>query len=163
VKLLSRALLDELAAQAAASPRARAHHNLHASSEEPVQRYFVCANRDSYFRPHRHTSRAELALVVRGGLDLVIFDDDGRVSARYALGEGSANLGYETAQGTWHTVIARADGTTFLEIKQGPYDPASASEFAHWAPAEGSTGVAQFLAWARGAAPGDAAPAAASR
>lgn len=159
MKLLSRALLDELAAKAAASPRARAHHNLHASADEPVQRYLVTANRDSYFRPHRHAARAELALVVRGFMDLVTFDAGARVTARYALGEGTDNLGYETAQGTWHTVIARADGTTFLEIKQGPYDPATASEYARWAPAVGTAEVARFLEWVRGAAPGDVAPA----
>jgi len=31
MKLLSRTLLDELAAKAAASPRARAHYNIHAT------------------------------------------------------------------------------------------------------------------------------------
>lgn len=158
MKLLSRALLDELAAKAATHPRARAHHNLHRSADELVQRYFVTANRDSYFRPHRHAARAELAVVVRGLMDLVTFDAAGRVTARYALGEGTDNLGYEAGQGMWHTVIARADGTTFLEIKQGPYDPATAAEYARWAPAEGTPEVARFLEWVRGAAPGDVAP-----
>jgi hypothetical protein len=43
-------------------------------------------------------------------------------------------------------------------VKQGPYDPATASEFAPWAPAEGEPGVARFLAWARDARAGDRAP-----
>ncbi len=158
MKLVSQALLDELAAKAAASPRARAHHNLHTSPEDLVQRFLVVANRDSYFRPHRHTSRAELALLVRGRVDLITFDDEGRVTGRHAVGEGTGNLAYETAPGTWHTLVAARDGTAFLEIKQGPYDPATASEYAGWAPPEGDARVALFLAWARHAAPGDAAP-----
>jgi cupin fold WbuC family metalloprotein len=159
MKLVSRSLLDELAARAAASPRARAHYNLHAAPADAVQRFLVAANHDSYFRPHRHASRAELALVVRGRVDVLVFDADGQVTERHGVGAGSGNLGYETPPGTWHTLVAAADGTTFLEVKEGPYDPASAAEFAAWAPAEGTPQAAQFLAWARRAQPGDRAPA----
>ena len=158
-KLISQGLLDELAAKAAASARGRTHYNLHSSPAELVQRFFVVANRGSYIRPHRHATRAELALVVRGRLDLLAFDERGRVTGRYSLGEGTGNIAYESAPGSWHTVIANTDGAAFLEIKEGPYDPATAAEFARWAPAEGDPAVARFLAWARGAAPGDTAPA----
>jgi cupin fold WbuC family metalloprotein len=158
MKLISSSLLEELASAAAASPRGRTHYNLHAGPADLVQRYLVVANRGSYFRPHRHTTRAELALVVRGALDLLMFDDAGRLSARHAFGAGAANLAYENGPGIWHTVLVRDDATTFLEVKQGPYDPATASEFAPWAPAEGEPGVARFLEWARHAAPGDSAP-----
>ena len=75
LKLVPHALLDELAARAAASPRARAHHNIHATPADPVQRFLVVAQGDSYFRPHRHTSRSELALLVRGGVDVLLFDE----------------------------------------------------------------------------------------
>ena len=159
MKLISTSLLDELAAAAAASPRGRTHYNLHGSSADPVQRYLVVANRGSYFRPHRHATRAELALIVRGELDLIVFDEARRITARYGFGAVTGNIAYENGPGIWHTVVVRADATTFLEIKQGPYDPATASEFADWAPAEGDPGVAPFLEWARHAAPGDTVPA----
>lgn len=155
VKLLSRALLDELAARAAASPRARAHHNIHATSDDLVQRFIVVARPDSYFRPHRHAARAELALLLRGAVDVLTFEERGRVLARYAVGEGAESLAYETPPGTWHTLLAGPDGAAFLEIKQGPYDPATSSEFAAWAPAEGHPSVPDFLAWLRRARPGD--------
>jgi len=156
MKLISTSLLDELAAAAAASPRGRTHYNLHGSAADVVQRYLVVANRGSYFRPHRHTTRAELALVVRGALDLVLFDEARRVTARYAFGAG--NIAYENGPGIWHTVVVKADATAFLEVKQGPYDPATATEFAGWAPAEGEPAAARFLDWARRAAPGEIAP-----
>jgi cupin fold WbuC family metalloprotein len=159
LKLISQGLLDELAAKAAASARGRTHYNLHSSPADLVQRFFVVATRSSYVRPHRHATRAELALVVRGQLDLIAFDDGGRVTGRYPLGEGTGNLAYESAAGSWHTLVANTDGAAFLEIKQGPYDPATSAEFARWAPAEGDPAAARFLEWARGAAPGDRAPA----
>jgi cupin fold WbuC family metalloprotein len=159
VKLVSQGLLEELAARAAASPRGRAHHNLHASADDRVQRFLVAAMRNSYFRPHRHTTRAELAVLLRGRVTVVLFDERGLVTGRCAVGDGSGNVAYETASGVWHTLIVEADGTTFLEIKEGPYDPASASEFAAWSPPEGDARAAQFLEWARGARPGERAPA----
>jgi cupin fold WbuC family metalloprotein len=155
MKLLRHSIFPELMAQANASPRARAHHNIHDSSSDPVQRFFVVANRASYFRPHRHAGKCEMAVVLKGAFDVLIFDETGCVTARHAIGEGTPNLGYETPQATWHTLMARADGAAFLEIKQGPYDPATASEFAPWAPQEGHERVAQYLTWLRNAQPQD--------
>src|SRR5580700_198107 len=49
MKLFSRSLLDELTTRATASPRARAHQNIHEAASDPVQRFFVVTNRNSYF------------------------------------------------------------------------------------------------------------------
>lgn len=154
MKLIAHSQLDDLSAKASASPRRRAHLTIHTSSEDPVQRFFVAADRDSYFRPHRHLTKSELAVVIRGRVDVVTFDPNGRVTARYAIGEGADNLGYEAPHGTWHTLLALTDGCAFLEVKQGPYDPATAVDFAPWAPAEGEAGVATYLRWLREAGPG---------
>jgi cupin fold WbuC family metalloprotein len=159
MKLLPRGLLDELAAKAAASPRARAHYNIHATSAELVQRFLVVAQPHAYFRPHRHESKSELAVLVRGRVDVLTFDERGGVTARYGVGEGTESLAYETPQGTWHTLVPGAAGGAFLEIKEGPYDAATATQFAAWAPAEGDAAVAKFRAWLRVAQPGDTPPA----
>ena len=158
LELLPRALLDELAAKAAASPRLRTHHNIHATPADPVQRFLVVAQRDSYFRPHRHASRSELALLLRGAVDVLLFDDRGRVLARHAVGTDADNFGYETPQGVWHTLVPGASGCAFLEVKEGPYDPATAVQFAPWAPPEGAAAVAAFRLWLRNARTGDSPP-----
>jgi cupin fold WbuC family metalloprotein len=155
MEIFAQSLLDELAAKAAASPRGRAHHNVHASAADPLQRFFVVADRRSYFRPHRHHTRAELATVLRGGFDVLTFDETGCVAARWSIGAGTGNLAYETPPMTWHTLLAHSDGSAFLEVKQGPYDPATAAEFAAWAPPEGATAVAAVVDWLRRAQPGD--------
>ena len=158
LKLLPRALLDELTAKAAASPRARAHHNIHATPADLVQRFLVVAQGDSYFRPHLHTTRAELALLLRGRIDVLIFDDAGRVLARHAVGAGADSFAYETPPGVWHTLVPAAAGCAFLEIKEGPYDPATAVQFSEWAPAEGDSTVPAFRSWLRNAQPEDLPP-----
>jgi cupin fold WbuC family metalloprotein len=151
-------LLDELAAKATASPRARTNFNIHASAADPVQRFFIVANRQSYFRPHRHLSKSELALVIRGQFDVLTFDEHGVVTARHVVGGDAEGFGFETPRATWHTLIARTDGGAFFEVKEGPYDPASAVEFASWAPAEGDPSVPKFMQWLQTAQPGAAPP-----
>jgi len=158
MKLFSRTLLDDLSVKAAASPRRRANHNIHNSSSDLVQRFFIVTNRDSYIRPHRHLSRSELALAIRGGFSVLTFDEYGHVTARYEVGDNTPSIGFETPQRTWHTLVAVTDGSAFLEVKEGPYDPALASEFAPWSPPEGHPSVPHYLAWLTGAQPGAASP-----
>jgi len=158
LEILPRTLLDELAARAAASPRLRAHHNIHATPADPVQRFLVVAQRDSYFRPHRHASRSELALLLRGAVDVLLFDDRGHVLARHAVGTDTDNFGYETPQGVWHTLVPGAGGCAFLEVKEGPYDPATAVQFAAWAPPEGAAEAPAFQLWLRNARLGESPP-----
>jgi cupin fold WbuC family metalloprotein len=153
--VLSQSLLDELAAKAANAPRGRAHHTVHASNDDLVQRFFVAANRDSYFRPHRHHTKSELVILVRGSFDVLNFDDAGVVQGRWTIGEGQDLFAYETPRATWHTLLARCDGSVFAEVKEGPYDPATAVEFATWAPAEGDATVPACREWIRNAQPGD--------
>src|SRR5215831_3597714 len=145
MKLLPTTLLDELAAKAAASPRLRTNHNLHESPADPVQRYFIVAMRDSYFRPHRHPTKSETALVLHGRLDVVTFDDSGSIVARYAMGDGAQYFGYETPRATWHTLVVQSASAVFFEIKEGPYDPATIVESAPWAPADGDAKARSYL------------------
>jgi cupin fold WbuC family metalloprotein len=154
VRLFPHSLLDELAIQAGAGARRRAHHNVHAAPTDAVQRFFVVAHSDAYFRPHRHSAKSEMALVLRGRFAVLTFDDAGRLTARYPVGADQADMGWEVPRATWHTLLALQDGSAFLEIKQGPYDPATASQFAAWAPPEGDPAVPAFLQRLRTAAVG---------
>ena len=48
----------------------------------------------------------------------------------------------------WQDVItqfSRAVGSVFYEVKQGPYDPQRAKEFAPWAPLEGTPEATAYL------------------
>ena len=96
-------------------------------------------------------------MVLRGHIDVLTFDAGGGVTGRFGVGSEASNIGFETPRATWHTLLANADGAAFLEIKEGPYDPASAAEFAPWAPPEGHASVPEFQKWLRQAQPGTAA------
>jgi cupin fold WbuC family metalloprotein len=158
MKKISVTQLEELARQATRAARGRAHLNLHDSPADLVQRFFVAVEPRSYVRPHRHHTRAELLTVLRGCFDVLYFDDSGILLARHAVGEGSGVIALETPANTWHTLISHASGSVFLEVKQGPYDPATAVEFAPWAPPEGAPEVLRLLPWLRSADTGQAIP-----
>ena len=145
MKFITATLLDELAARAKSAPRRRTHHNLHEVPEDPVQRLFVAAEPDSYFRPHRHRNKPEFAVVVRGVFDLLTFDEIGRVVTRSSIGPQQETIGFETPAATFHTLIAKASGSVFFEVKGGPYDPQTAAEFAPWSPPEGTRDAAEFF------------------
>jgi cupin fold WbuC family metalloprotein len=157
MKLFSRDSIDQLSAKAASSPRLRANLNIHASGADPVQRFFIATQQDTYFRPHRHLTKSEFALVLRGYFDVLTFDESGGVTGRYRVGSDTPNIGFETPRGTWHTLLSGSDGAAFLEIKEGPYDPTTAAEFAPWAPPEGHESVPAFQQWLWRAQPGSAA------
>jgi cupin fold WbuC family metalloprotein len=96
-----------------------------------------------------------MALVIRGKFDLLVFDDRARVTDRLSLGFDSENIGFEIPPNVWHSWIPMIDDSIFLEVKEGPYDPTSALEFAGWSPAEGDVGVSGFLLTMRGLTVGD--------
>jgi len=144
MKVISAALIEELVARAGTQTRRRTNHNVHETPADPIQRMFVAAKRDSYFRPHRHPTKWEFAIVICGRFDVLTFADDGRVTERLALGIGAPAVAFEMPANTWHSWLPLTDDAVFLEVKAGPYDPATAAEFAPWSPAEGGPAATAF-------------------
>jgi hypothetical protein len=64
----------------------------------------------------------------------------------------------EIPPGTWHALAALEPGTVLLEVKEGPYAPAAAENFAPWAPAEGTEAVGALERWFHSARVGEHAP-----
>ena len=73
--------LGSLIDEAAQSPRARRHRNIHKSYDDPCQRFLNAIGMESYIRPHPHSldPKAETLVAVRGLFALLAFDDDGKV------------------------------------------------------------------------------------
>lgn len=152
MKLITDELLNQLVTQAADSPRQRSHYNVHEAPTDLVQKLFVAATRQSYFRPHRHTDKSEFAIILRGRFVVFTFDDQGNISNKQLVGEGTGINGLELPPNTWHSWISLNDDALFFETKQGPYDPATAAEFAPWAPAENTPEATGYLDMLRNAA-----------
>lgn len=148
ITLIDDALLDELCAEAAASPRRRKNRNFHPTDDHPGHRLLNAMQTDSYIPPHRHLdpNKDETFVVLRGLLGLVLFDDQGGVSRSVKVGAGGTAIGVDIPHGTWHTAVALEPDTVFLEAKAGPYLPFTEAERAPWAPPEDSPEAAAYLA-----------------
>jgi len=157
MKTIGHELLGELAAKAEASPRRRAHFNLHESLSDDIHRLCIAAAPDTYIRPHRHSlpGRWELLAVLSGSATVFAFAADGVVADRVELGPDGGARALELEENLFHCFVANGEGTAVLEVKRGPYVPTPESDFAPWAPPEGDAAALAFLERLRTAKPGD--------
>lgn len=153
MKIISNKMLSALSEQASHSLRRRKHFNIHSSYQDSCQRFFNAIQMNSYIHPHRHSTSGnrELLIAIRGSFSLITFDDHGdfiqsvQFGAEHYANELCPNVGVEIPPNSWHTVIANQDYSILLEVKEGPFNPDEAKEFAPWAPKEGSQLAASFL------------------
>ena len=145
-KTITAEALADLTRQAGRSERRRAHLNIHDSPDAPVQRFFIAMEPGTYIRPHRHPqpNKWEFFLLLEGEIDVLIFDDAGKVQRRTVLSPTHTRM-VELPAGTWHTYVCRQPGTVVLEIKEGPFIPTPEEDFAPWAPAENTPAAADYL------------------
>jgi len=149
VQLITDALFEKVAHLASASPRGRMNHNFHSGPTDNPHRFLNVLLRGTYIRPHRHAAppKSELFVVLEGAADVILFDDAGAVTARYRLGDQSREgrlWGVDLAPNVWHTILPRTSRVVCLEVKPGPWEPATDKEFADWAPPENDVAVEAY-------------------
>ena len=143
-----------LSGRAAGAERLRVSLNVHESLDANVQRLFIATQPGTYIRPHRHPEphKWEFFAVLAGRIDLLVFRDDGELCQRLALSPETMPA-VEIPAGTFHSYVCMRPGTVALEVKEGAYIPTAEPDFAPWAPAERSAGVAAYLEWMQTAVP----------
>lgn len=129
------------------SPRQRIMLPMH-RRPEGVQRMVNFIQPGSYIRPHRHPlpGRVECVAALQGCLGLLEFDPEGNVIGTWRLeaGRPAACLA-DIDAGVWHGMVSLAPDSVMLEIKCGPYDPATDKEFPAWAPEENHADAPAYL------------------
>lgn len=155
--------LRELARQA---PLRRARLCLHRGVDDTVHEMVIAFATGSYVRPHRHHDKSESFHVIEGRLTVILFDDDGRVMRRIALGPHGSERPYlyRASSPAWHTVLLETDSVILHETTNGPFVP-GAAEYAPWEPnPDDPAAISKFLAsllpeqLVSSEAPGESAP-----
>ena len=126
-------LLDNLTAQAQASPRLRMNLDLRNSSEDTSQRMRNAIEPGSVVPVHRHRNTSETLVVLRGRVVEEYYDSDGALvecvelaaggDTRSESDNGVAPCALNIPAGQWHTLRALVSGTVILEMKDGAYEP----------------------------------------
>ena len=122
---ITQELLDDLTAQAKASPRLRMNCDLRNSAEDQSQRMLNAIEPGSPLPVHRHRRSSETVVCLRGHLREIFYDDDRQVTDVIDLAPNSDCVALNIPLGQWHTVEVLESGTVILECKDGAYEPLS--------------------------------------
>ncbi len=120
--------MDELTAQAKASPRLRMNLDMRNSPEDKSQRMLNAMEPGTSLPIHRHRMTSETVVCLRGHLQEIFFDDFGNVTEVIDLAPNSDCVALNISIGQWHTVEVLEPGTVILECKDGPYRPLEEDE-----------------------------------
>ena len=121
---ITQVLLDELTAQAKASPRLRMNLDLRNGPEDSSQRMLNAIEPGSSLPIHRHRKTSETVVCLRGRLVWEFYDElERRCTERVELSPGGAVVAMNVPAGQWHTVRALESGSVILEMKDGAYEP----------------------------------------
>ena len=121
---ITQALLDDLTAQAKASPRLRMNLDLRNSDADQSQRMLNAIEPGSPLPIHRHQKTSETVVCLRGRLVEEFYDDLERTcTERIELSPNGPVVALNIPAGQWHTVQALESGTVIMEVKDGPYEP----------------------------------------
>ena len=121
---ITQAILDELTAQAKASPRLRMNYNFHQSLEDKCHRFLNAVEPGTVVPIHRHRNTSETVVCLRGKLVEEYYDDLGRMCTEsIVLTPNGKIVALNIPAGQWHTVKALESGTVILEVKGGKYEP----------------------------------------
>ncbi len=138
-------LIDKVTEQARTSPRLRMNYNFHPELGDPVQRLLNALEPWTYIRPHKHITKEESFVLLRGRVLAVVFNTDGTIRDHAVLSAASGILGVEFEENCYHMLTSLETGSAVYEIKEGPFVPHTEGSSAPWAPKEGSPEAKDFL------------------
>ncbi len=115
--------MDELTAEAKASPRLRMNRDLRNSPEDKSQRMLNALEPGTPLPIHRHMKSSETVVCLRGHLREIFYNDAGEVTDVIDLAPNSDCVALNIPIGQWHTVEVLEGGTVIMEVKDGAYEP----------------------------------------
>lgn len=120
--LIDNAFMDELLQQAQASPRLRMNYDLRTTVDDQSQRMLNAMLPGTLLPIHRHPHTTEVVIIMRGSMNEIFFDNDGRETERYHLDPSTGHCALSIPRGQWHTVEVLSP-TVIFEAKDGPWTP----------------------------------------
>ncbi len=117
---IDKVLLDSLFEQAKVSERKRMNYDLRTSAEDTSQRMLNALLPGTVVPIHRHPMSNENVFLLKGRLDEVIYDEEGKEIERIALDPATGKYGCVVPKGVWHTVHV-IEPSVIFEAKDGRF------------------------------------------
>ena len=107
----------------------------HLNQADSLHEMLIVHEKSAYVRPHMHPGKSESTHIIEGLVDVVLFDDDGRIERVISMGDYASGktFYYRMATPIFHTLIIRSEVLVFHETTNGPFDR-GATLFAAWSP-----------------------------
>jgi len=134
---VSKADIQALKQKALGNERKRIRLCSHKDVNDSLHEMLIVHMRDAYVRPHKHINKCESVHIIEGSLDIVIFDEDGKVTEVTPLGDYASgrNFYHRMETALYHTFLFHSDFVVFHEITKGPFNR-SDTIFSPWSPPE---------------------------
>ena len=120
--LFSTAILDELTAQAKASPRLRMNLDLRNTPADQSQRMLNALEPGTVMPIHRHRHTSETVVVLRGKVKWLYYNDKGELTDTILVEAGGDICGLSVPMGQWHSIECLESGSVILETKDGAWE-----------------------------------------
>ena len=119
--IIDKLLLDNVTAQAKASPRLRMNYNFHQSLDEKCHRFLNAVEPGTEVPIHKHPTKDETFVILRGKVRVTTHRDDGSIIEDVVLCPEEGRYGVNIPKGVWHTIEAMEPDSVIFECKEGPF------------------------------------------
>ena len=126
--VVDKKILDELTVKAKDNPRLRMAMDLRNSPEDNSQRMLNALEPGTNMPIHRHHGSSETVVLIRGKINWVFYDENGRETERVLLDADGENRMLVAEKDRWHSLECLESGSVLYESKDGPYHPLEEDE-----------------------------------
>ena len=123
MKIIDEKLLNQVSEEARNSPRLRMNYNFHESLDDKCHRMLNAIEPGTDIPIHRHPTKDESFVVLRGKVRSTIYDDDGTVIESVVLCQEEGRFGVDIPKGVWHKLESLESASVVFECKEGPFVP----------------------------------------
>ena len=123
MKIINATLLDMVSAEAKDSPRLRMNYNFHQSLEDKCHRFLNAVEPGTMVEIHRHPTKDESFVLLRGKVRVNTYNDDGTVIESVVLCPQEGLYGVDIPKNVWHNLEAMEADSVIFECKEGPFVP----------------------------------------
>lgn len=120
--IINEQLFEKVTRWAQNSPRLRMNYNFHQSLDELCHRMLNALEAGTEVPIHRHPTKDETFILMRGVVRVLTYNDDGTVIDDILLSQESSNHGVNIPKNVWHT-IQSIEPAVLFECKEGPFVP----------------------------------------
>ena len=126
--VIDKSILEELTAQAKASPRLRCSMDLRNSPDDLSQRMLNALEPGTVMPIHRHHASSETVVILRGKIRWIFYDENGLETERVVLDADGDLRMLNVEKDRWHSLECLESGSVLYESKDGPYHPLEEDE-----------------------------------